>query len=617
MDYMQERLGSWQTGENRTADRVRFKIFFPDEATGLQHNIQTIKVTGDFQAALGQAPWDFASAPSLSRAAHPEGEIWSYETPVELDSGFYEYKYYVTFNDPAEPPRWVSDPCARYGGRENMNAAFVIGGSRPADNVVAPLAGGRLPLRDLIVYEMMIDDFTDEYREVRAPLDAVRDRIGYLKNLGVNAILFMPWTAWNDSRFNWGYTPSLYFSVGHRYAHDLNRPEEKLSWLKQLIDACHREGIHVILDGVFNHVYSGFPYKMFYQHYDADCPYTGRFYGEFAGLQDLDFDKQCTREFIRDVCFYWIDIFKIDGIRFDNTVNFYSDSTLNGLPNLLEQIDTHIAGLGQTNFSLTLEHLELNAAEVTNQTRATSYWDNALYQSTFGALWNGRIQPELLNALNTRQYLRDPMKVPTVYLGNHDHAHVNWQAGGRSNEGALRAHRTRPYVIAMMTSSGTPMIQNGQEFGEDYWMPENDQGSGRRVQPRPLHWSYTGDRFGSALLDLYSRLCDIRKTFEVLRTGEFYPAYWEQWQTQFNRAGFGVDTDRNLVIFKRYGHLPDGRFHQFIVVLNFAGYNQQITVNFSDNGPWHDLISGWKPHIHDYRLEFEIGGDWGHVFFRG
>ncbi len=617
MDYMRERLGSWQTGEDRTAGRVRFKIFFPDEDRGLQHNIQSIKVTGDFQTALGQAPWDFAGAPSLTRARHPEGEIWSYETPVELEAGFYEYKYYVTFNDPSEPPRWVSDPCARYGGRENMNAAFVIGGSRPVDNVIAPLGGGRLPLRDLIVYEMMIDDFTDEYRGVRAPLDAVRDRIGYLKNLGINAILFMPWTAWNDSRFNWGYTPSLYFSVGHRYADDLNQPEEKLSWLKQLIDACHREGIHVILDGVFNHVYSGFPYKMFYQNYDADCPYTGRFYGEFAGLQDLDFDRRCTREFIRDVCFYWIDVFKIDGIRFDNTVNFYSDNTLNGLPNLLEEIDTHMAGAGQDHFSLTLEHLELNAAAVTNETRATSYWDNALYQSTFGALWNGRIQPEFLNALNTRQYLRDPMKVPTVYLGNHDHSHVNWQAGARSNEGALQAYRTRPYVIAMMTSSGTPMIQNGQEFGEDHWLPENDQGSGRRVQPRPLHWSYAGDRLGSALLDLYSRLCDIRKNFEVLRTGEFYPAYWEEWQTRFNPAGFGVDTDRNLVIFKRYGHLPDGAFHQFIVVLNFAGYNQRVTVNFSDNGPWQDLISGWKPHIHDYRLEFEIGGNWGHVFFRG
>ena len=249
-----------------------------------------------------------------------------------------------------------------------MNAGFVIGGSQPADNVISPVAGGRLPLRDLIIYEMMIDDFTDEYRGARAPLDAVRDKLGYLKGLGINAILFMPWTAWNDSRFSWGYTPSLYFSVDYRYANDLFQPAEKLSWLKKLIDACHREGIHVIMDGVFNHVYTGFPYQQFYQKYAADCPYTGQFGGQFDGLQDLDFNKRCARQFIRDVCFYWIDTFKIDGLRFDNTVNFYSDKTLNGLPMLLEEIQAHMQGLGEANFSLTLEHLDLNAAQVTNDT---------------------------------------------------------------------------------------------------------------------------------------------------------------------------------------------------------------------------------------------------------
>ena len=623
MDYMKERLGSWQVGNSPTSGKVKFKVFFPNEDKGLQHNIKSIQVTGDFQIELGQAAWDFSHAPALTKIPHSEGEIWSYETPVDLKAGFYEYKYYVTYNDAAEKPRWVSDPCARYGGRENMNAGFVIGGSQPSENVIAPVAGGRLPLRDLIVYEMMIDDFTDEYRGARAPLDAIRDKIkpedmtGFLKSLGINAILFMPWTAWNDSKFNWGYTPSLYFSVGYRYANDLFQPEEKISWLKKLIDACHREGIHVIMDGVFNHVYSGFPYKLFYQQYDADCPYTGQFYGAFGELQDLDFHKECTRQFIRDVCFYWIDTFKIDGIRFDNTVNFYSDETLNGLPNLLEEIDSHMADLGEQNFSLTLEHLELNAAEVTNETKATSYWDNALYESTFGGLWDYRIQPKLLNALNTKQYLDDSMKVPTVYLGNHDHSHVNWQAGARNNDGALRACRTQPYAIAMMTSSGAPMIQNGQEFGEDHWLPENDHGSGRRVQPRPLHWSYVNDKFGRMLVNLYTKLCGIRKNYEVLRTGEFYPSYWEEWQTLFNNAGFGVDTHRNLMIYKRYGHLPSGEFHQFMVVLNFADYNQWVTVNFSDNGPWTDLLSGWTPHIHDYRLDFEIGSNWGHVFFRG
>lgn len=617
MDYMKEKLGSWQIGNDPQAGKVGFKVFFPDEDGGLKHNIESIQVVGDFQAALGQAAWDQEHAPFLIKQSTGEGEIWSFETPIALDAQFYEYKYYVTFKDASENPRWVSDPCARYGGRENMNAGFVIGGSQPADNVISPVAGGRLPLHDLIIYEMMIDDFTDEYRGARAPLDAVRDKLGYLKGLGINAILFMPWTAWNDSRFSWGYTPSLYFSVDYRYANDLFQPAEKLSWLKKLIDACHREGIHVIMDGVFNHVYTGFPYKQFYQKYDADCPYTGQFGGQFDGLQDLDFNNLCTRQFIRDVCLYWIDTFKIDGLRFDNTVNFYSDKTLDGLPMLLEEIQAHMQGLGEANFYLTLEHLDLNAAQVTNDTQATSYWDNALYACTFEGLWNSSIQSKLLNALNTKQYLTDASKVPTIYLGNHDHSHVNWRAGARDNKGALQAYRTQPYAIAMMTSSAVPMIQNGQEFGEDHWIPEDDQGSNRRVQPRPLRWWYAKDNFGKPLLDLYSRLCDIRQRYEVFRIGAFYPGYWEEWQQQFNPAGFGVDTGRKLMIFKRYGHVSSGEYHQAMIVLNFAAYNQWVSVGFSDNGPWTDLLSGWTPNIQDYRLNFEIGSNWGHVFFRG
>ena len=207
MNHMQERLGSWQVGDDRDSGRASFRVFFPDEERGLAHNIDTIRVCGDFQHYLGGGDWDPASAPQLVREPHPEGETWSCTTDQSLPAGFYEYKYLVSFRDPAEPVRWVSDPFARYGGSRNLNAALVIGGSRPADNLVRPLAGGRRPLRDLVVYELMIDDCTAGERGVRAPLDAVRDRLDYLVDLGVSAILFLPWTAWTDERFSWGYIP--------------------------------------------------------------------------------------------------------------------------------------------------------------------------------------------------------------------------------------------------------------------------------------------------------------------------------------------------------------------------------------------------------------------------
>ena len=384
----------------------------------------------------------------------------------------------------------------------------MIGGSTPAANQVRPLAGGRRPLSDLTVYELMIDDFTAEYRRGRAPLDAVADRLDELHDLGVTAVEFMPWTAWKHQDFDWGYEPIQYFAVAARYANHLDRAEEKLSWLKQLISACHDRGIHVIMDGVFNHVSYAFPYPQLYQD-PRDCPFTGAsFDGTFPGLQDLNFGEPITGQFIKEVCRYWIDTFGIDGIRLDNTVNFHIDGDLRGVPEILADVETHIAAKGEQNFSLTLEHLDISAATVTNDTAATSFWDDSLYQKTKASdgLWNDRIDSSFLNALNNRRYL-SAGKVPTLYLSNHDHSHVAWLTGSRAGAGAVGGWwRLQPYLIALFTSTAVPLIRNGDEFGEETVIPEDDKGTGRRVTGRPLRWKLRGDAIGTTLTALYGGL---------------------------------------------------------------------------------------------------------------
>ena len=372
------------------------------------------------------------------------------------------------------------------------------------------------------------------------------------------------------------------------------------------------------MDGVFNHVFTGFPYKTFYQHYDRDCPYTGRFYGEFAGLQDLDFNNACTRELIFDVCRYWIDNFRIDGIRFDNTVNFYRKGDEHGLPMLMIEIDDYMRSIYQNNFSMTLEHLNMEAVDVTLNTRASSYWDNALYGECFDGLWNDRIQPSLLNALNNNRYLLGSGKVPTIYLSNHDHSHVTWQAGARNNAGALEWYRTQPWAIAMMTSPGAPMVQNGQEFAEDHRLPEDDHGSGRRVQPRPLHWSYAGDSIGAPMVSLYRKLGYLRRTYDVLRADGFYPDYWEEWQTRFNPEGVGIDTERKLLVYRRYCTGADCLLHQAVIVLNFSDDSHWLELTFPEDGEWIDLLGEpqWVAHVHNQRFDLTVPSNWGHIFYR-
>jgi glycosidase len=221
-----------------------------------------------------------------------------------------------------------------------------------------------------------------------------------------------------------------------------------------------------------------------------------------------------------------------------------------------------------------------------------------------------------MQALNNHAGL-EAGKVATIYLTNHDHAHVAWQAGARNDAGALEWYRTQPFAIALLTAPGTPMIQNGQEFAEDYWLMEDDQGSGRRVKPRPLHWDYPGDKIGSEVLALYQKLIRIRRAHPALRSDNFYPDNWATWQTQFNPEGYGIDVDKQVVIFHRWGAAADGHLERFIVVLNFSAQTQTVDIPFSANGTWQDLLNDQMVTVSDFRLgQQPIGSDWGSVFFQ-
>jgi pullulanase len=202
-------------------------------------------------------------------------------------------------------------------------------------------------------------------------------------------------------------------------------------------------------------------------------------------------------------------------------------------------------------------------------------------------------------------------KVATSYLSNHDHSSVAWQAGARTNEGGRHWYRTQPHAIALLTGSGTPLIANGQEFSEDYWIPEDDQGSGRRVRPRPLRWTGTQDAFGAPILRLCSQLCRMRQDHPALRSRNFYPPKWEDWQTQFDQDGFGVDTDRRLVVYHRW----EGA-ERIIIALNFSDQGQFVTLPFPVDGTWRDLLSGLAIDVTGFRFGVTVTSNWGRVFLK-
>ena len=156
-----------------------------------------------------------------------------------------------------------------------------------------------LPLKDYIIYELHVGTFTPA-----GTFDAVIPYLEYLIQLGVTAIELMPVAQFPGGR-NWGYDGAFPFAVQNSYG----GPQG----LKRLINACHRRGLAVILDVVYNHLGPE-------GNYFADFgPYfTDRYKTPWGPALNFDgpFSDDVRHYFIQNAL-YWITEFHIDALRLD------------------------------------------------------------------------------------------------------------------------------------------------------------------------------------------------------------------------------------------------------------------------------------------------------------
>jgi pullulanase len=605
-----------QFGATVTNHSVQFKLFFPDKArdpfqyiNGDLPRIAKIQVTGDFQSHLGQNKWDHLVAPSLTKKGNPNGWLYTYQIN-NLPDGFYQYKYFVTYENGTT--RWCGDPCTKYVATQDENAGFVVGGN---DVVVNPLAQ-RLPFNDLITYELMIDDFTKAYRGGTAPVDAVKGKLDYLIELGINAIEFMPWTAWRGSEFSWGYDPFLFFAVENRYIEDPTNPLDRLYRLKTLINELHLRGIHVIMDGVFNHVSAGvdpgqgFPYHWLYQN-PSDSPFTGGF-GDGGYFEDLDFNNTCTQQFIFDVCKYWLDEYQLDGIRFDYVKGFYlkGDRT-RGITKLVTDLRAHLSNINKTHITLMLEHLPDNryeAVAATNDIGATACWYDRFFYDVPEYAAHEQVKTQVIRVMDTARDF-DQDKGPVVYIENHDHSTIMNRVGGQ-----MHWWRIQPALLALFTAPGSILIHNGQEFGDDHALPHEGP---ERVQSRPVRWELLAQNTGKWLFDLHQRCIELRQKHPSLRSANYYPRFYDEQHKHFDPEGYGIDVDKDIVIYHRWGQGEEDVLERFIIVLNFSAYEQYVDIPFSINGVWFDKLNDGIVEVKDFRLrDHKIESHWGRLFYK-
>lgn len=263
-----------------------------------------------------------------------------------------EFEYAFSFDGPYEPAKGLLfneenvllDPYSRAvtgqrkwgekpeGGKDFEYRARVVKSSFDWGNIKQL----EQPFEDLVIYETHVRGYTkDKSSGVSAPgtFAGLKDKIPYLKDLGINAVEFMPIFEFDEMEsarvvdgvqlYNyWGYNTVSFFAPNTSYAFNEEHNHEG-DELKSLIKALKENGIEVILDVVFNHTAEGnemgpcFSFKGIDNNVYYMLTPDAHYYN-FSGCGNvMNCNHPVVRNFIIDCLRHWAIEYRVDGFRFD------------------------------------------------------------------------------------------------------------------------------------------------------------------------------------------------------------------------------------------------------------------------------------------------------------
>lgn len=263
-----------------------------------------------------------------------------------------EFEYAFSFDGPYEPAKGLLfneenvllDPYSRAvtgqrkwgekpeGGKDFEYRARVVKSSFDWGNIKQL----EQPFEDLVIYETHVRGYTkDKSSGVRAPgtFAGLKDKIPYLKDLGINAVELMPIFEFDEMEsarvvdgvqlYNyWGYNTVSFFAPNTSYAFNEEHNHEG-DELKSLIKALKENGIEVILDVVFNHTAEGnemgpcFSFKGIDNNVYYMLTPDAHYYN-FSGCGNvMNCNHPVVRSFIIDCLRHWAIEYRVDGFRFD------------------------------------------------------------------------------------------------------------------------------------------------------------------------------------------------------------------------------------------------------------------------------------------------------------
>lgn len=252
-------------------------------------------------------------------ALEPEGRgYFSGLTPIPAVASRYAYSL------DGGPPR--PDPASRWQP-EGVNQPSAVYFPARFSWDEGPWAG--IPREELVVYELHVGTFTPEgtFEEIIPRLDALRD-------LGVTALELMPVAQFPGCR-SWGYDGVHPLAVQHSYG----GPED----LQRLVQACHRRGLAVFLDVVFNHF--GPEGNVVAEFGDA---LTDRYKTDWGPALNFDGkNSDPVRALVVQAARLWVRDFRVDGLRLDAADQIYDRGPRHLLADVAEAVHDEASRLGR------------------------------------------------------------------------------------------------------------------------------------------------------------------------------------------------------------------------------------------------------------------------------
>lgn len=445
--------------------------------------------------------------------------------------------------------------------------------------------------RNLIIYELLVRDFT-----AAQDWKTTQDSIPYLKRLGINAIELMPVNEFEGNN-SWGYNSSFFFAPDKAYGTEVA--------FKQFIDACHANGIAVIMDIAMNHAFGESPLVRMYWDAANSRPAANSPWFNPIALHpfnvgyDFNHESQATKDLVDNVLTHWLSNYKIDGFRWDLSKGFtQTNSGSNvgqwgnydlGRINTWKRIYNKMQAVSPSSYCI-LEHFADNSEEIELSNYGMLLWGNmshSFQQSTMGYNTGSDLSGSV--AVN-RGWSQNNL---IAYQESHDEERLLFQTLQYGNANANSSYNTKNLATATKRSAmsaaiwamipGPKMMWQFGELGYEYSIntcPNLSINNNCRTDPKPVKWDYLLNADRKGLYDVYSKLL-------TLRTSPQFTSTFTTGVIANNYSLTGLV--KQLKVF-------DANL-SVVAVGNFDVNAQFAVVSFPSNGTWYNYLNPSAPPI--------------------